>query len=86
MSSTATFTVQRDAGTFTEVMVDWQVTALNASSDVNPTTGSVTFSEGQITGIFTITALEDEVIKNIISIISFSSEKVVWLLLYYQTR
>ena len=64
MSSTATFTVQRDAGTFTEVMVDWQVTALNASSDVNPTTGSVTFSEGQTTGIFTITALEDEVIKN----------------------
>ena len=65
-SSTATLTIQRTAGTFTEVTVDWEVTTSSASSDISPISGRVTFSEGQTTGTFTVSALEDEV-HNIIS-------------------
>lgn len=60
-SSTATLTIQRNAGLFTEVTVDWEVTTSDATSDISPTRGSVTFSAGQTTGTFNISALEDEV-------------------------
>ena len=60
-TSTVTLTILRAAGTFTEVTVDWEVTASSAGSDISPTSGRVTFSKGQTTGTFTISALEDEV-------------------------
>lgn len=61
VSSTATLTIQRNAGLFTDVTVDWEVTTSGASSDISPTRGTVTFNEGQTTGTFSISALEDEV-------------------------
>lgn len=60
-SSTATLTIQRNAGLFTDVTVDWEVTTSDAGSDISPIRGSVTFSDGQTTGTFNISALEDEV-------------------------
>ena len=60
-SSTATLTIQRDRGTFTEVTVSWEVTTSSATGDISPTSGTVTFSMGETTGTFTISALEDEV-------------------------
>ena len=60
--STATLTVERGRGTFTDVTVYWEVTDSSADGDINPTNGSVDFSEGQTSATFTISALEDEVI------------------------
>ena len=61
-SSTATLTIQRDRGMFTEVIVFWEITESSASGDVNPDSGNVTFGEGQTTGTLDIYALEDEVL------------------------
>ena len=60
--STATLTVERGRGTFTDVTVYWEVTDSSADGDISPTNGSVDFSEGQTSATFTISALEDEVI------------------------
>lgn len=60
-SSTATLTVERARGTFTDVTVYWEVTDSSAGSDISPTTGNVSFSEGQTTATFTISATPDEV-------------------------
>lgn len=60
-SSTATLIIQRDAGSFTEVTVEWEVITSDAGRDISPTSGNVTFSERQTTGTFTISALGDEV-------------------------
>ena len=60
--STATLTVERARGSFTEVTVYWEITTSSTDSDVSPTSANVTFSGGQTTATFTISALEDEVI------------------------
>lgn len=60
-SSTASLTVERARGTFTDVTVYWEVTDSSAGSDISPTTGNVSFSEGQTTATFTISATPDEV-------------------------
>ena len=62
-SSTATLTVERDRGTFTEVTLYWEVTTPTAGSDISPTSGNITFIEGQTTATLSISALEDEVIQ-----------------------
>ena len=76
-SSTATLTIQRAAGTFTEVTVDWEVTTSSAGSDISPISGGVTFSEGQTTGTFTVSALEDEV-HNVYDKDCISLSKTFW--------
>ena len=53
--------MERARGTFTDVTVYWEITTTSAVGDVDPTSGNVTFSEGQMTATFTITAIEDEV-------------------------
>ena len=60
-SSVATFTIQRDAGTFTAVNVSWAVTTANSGIDITPITGVVIFEEGQEIGSFEIQAIPDEV-------------------------
>ena len=60
--STATLTVERGRGAFTDVTVHWEVTDSSADGDISPTSGSVDFSEVQTSATFTISALEDEVI------------------------
>ena len=60
-SSTATFTIQRNRGTFTSVSVTWNVTTPGSGADISPTMGVVTFEEGQQSVTFEIAALPDEV-------------------------
>ena len=57
----ALFTIKRDAGTFTQVSVDWEVTTVGSEVDIFPTSGRVIFEDGQDTGSFEIQALPDEV-------------------------
>ena len=58
-TSVATFTVERSRGTFTDVMVTWEV--VGGGADLQPTAGVVSFSEGQSTGSFEINILPDNV-------------------------
>ena len=57
----ATFTIQRNRGTFTSVSVTWNVTTPGSGADISPTMGVVTFEEGQQSVTFEIAALPDEV-------------------------
>ena len=57
----ATFTIQRNRGTFTSVSVTWTVTTPGSEADIAPTMGVVTFEEGQQSATFQIAALPDEV-------------------------
>ena len=60
--STATLTIRRDRGTFTEVTVFWEITEPSAIGDVSPTSGSITFADKETNRSFNIYALEDEVL------------------------
>ena len=54
------FVVRRLAGLFTEVVVDWELSSL-AGADLSPTSGVVTFADGQELGEIEIYAVPDEV-------------------------
>ena len=55
----ALFTVQRTRGLFGDVTVNW--TVVNATSDVSPTEGAVTFRENDMMATFPIYSASDDV-------------------------
>ena len=62
--ATAVFTVQRDAGAFTSVVVSWAV-QIALSADISPISATVSFDEGEDMATFSISALPDMVSCNI---------------------
>ena len=61
----AVLTVQRARGLFGEVTVNW--TVVNATSQVSPTEGAVTFRESDTVATFTIYSTSDNVWRKHIS-------------------
>lgn len=55
----AQFTVQRARGLFGDVTVNW--TVVNATSDISPTEGAVTFRENDMAATFAIYSASDDV-------------------------
>ena len=58
----ANFTILRGAGQFGEAVVYWSVEG--NTSDVTPTSGSVSFTEGQGSGWFHVSAVNDQVCQS----------------------
>ncbi|XP_053555694.1 LOW QUALITY PROTEIN: adhesion G-protein coupled receptor V1 [Bombina bombina] len=56
--------IVRQAGTFSSVTIYWEATAITASQeDFTPSSGNLTFSEGQALGIIEIAILDDTIIE-----------------------
>jgi len=55
----AQFTVQRRRGVFGDVIVNW--TIVDATSDISPTEGAVTFKENDTMATFAIYSTSDDV-------------------------
>ena len=59
--NTAEFRVMRDRGTFGNVSVEWRIAQSDAGYDVTPTSGALSYTEGQSYALIAISVIPDDI-------------------------